>query len=107
LVQGLLTDYAREAGLANNSVSTVHIENIGRNLVNANLTGARINKREMTTDGTWWVRVEVMNSEIKSTVNGIYDNEAARYAEWKKDEALKRLDSMLAAQQQPTVSSAD
>jgi len=98
LAQGLLTDYAREAGLANNPSSIIHIENIGRNLVSANLTGARINIRELMPDGTWYIRVAVPKSEIKNIVISAYDNEASRFAEWKKEEALERLDSTLVSQ---------
>ena len=54
-------------------------------------------------DGTWWVRVSVNNGEIKNAVSAVYDNEAARFSEWKKDEALRRLDSMLATQIPPTI----
>jgi len=104
LVQGLLTDYAREAGLADNPSSIMHIENIGRNLVSANLSGARINIRELMPDGTWYIRVAVPKSEVKNIVISAYDNEASRFAEWKKDEALERLDSMLVSQRTTPIS---
>ena len=107
LVQALLTDYAREAGLLNKRTSIVFIENVGRNLVNVNLPGARVNARERTSDGTWWARVSVGNGEIKNAINDVYDNEAAQFAEWKKDEALKRLDAELAKRTQPLIQSED
>jgi len=107
LVQGLLTDYSREAGLVNNPASVQHIENIGRNLVNANLAGARVNRRERMPDGTWYVRVSLSNGELERVINSVYDNEAASFAEWKKDEALKRLDAMLTNSYPPQGVSSD
>ena len=107
LVQGMLIDYAMEAGLANDPLSIAHIENIGRNLVNTNLSGARVNKRERMPDGTWYVRVSVANGELERVINSVYDNEAAAFAEWKRDEALKRLDSMLNTSIQPGINSTD
>jgi len=103
LVQGLLTDYAREAGLANDPSSIMHIERIGRNLINVNLSGARINIRELMPDGAWYVRVAVPISEIMNDVSSAYDNEASGFAEWKREEALKRLDSMLGSQRKTPV----
>jgi len=98
LAQGLLTDFASEAGLVNDPISIMHIESIGRNLVNAPLSGARINMRQLMPDGTWYIRVAVPKSEIKNIIISAYDNEASRFAEWKKEEALEKLDSMLVSQ---------
>ena len=102
-VRGLLEDYTMIAGLADDAVSIMHIESISKNLVNVNLTGVIINWQERMPDGTWYVRVEVANAEIKNAVNRIYDNETFNYAEWKKDEALRRMDSMLRERMPPPV----
>ena len=96
LVQGMLTDYAREAGTLNNSSSIQFIESVGRNLVNANLSGATPNARKLMPDGTWWVRVSLKKADAKKVINDTYDNEAARYAEFKAGEALKMMDANLA-----------
>ena len=107
LVQGMLIDYAMEAGLANDPVSNMHIENIGRNLVNYSLSGARVNKREKMPDGTWYIRVTITNEELERVVNTVYNNEAAAFAEWKRDKALERLNSMLNTPVQPGINSTD
>jgi len=108
LVQGLLTDYAKESGLANNSRSIQSIENIGRNLVNVNLSGATPNARKRMPDGTWWVRVAVKKADAQKAVNSIVNNEMADFAEFKAAEALKMLDYELGkAQSKPSPVSAD
>ena len=98
-VQGLLTDYARESGLQNNSRSIQSIENIGRNLVNANLSGASVNKRTKMPDGTWYVRASIKKADAQRTINSIVNHEMADFAEWKSDQALRMLDSELAKTQ--------
>jgi len=101
VVQGYSTNFASEGGLENDPNSIMHIENIIRNLVNANFSGAHIDKREFWHDGAWYVRVAVPISKIINDVSSAYDNEASEFAEWKKEEALKRLDSLLRSQKEP------
>jgi len=96
LVQGMLNDYAREAGTLNNSTSIQFIENVGRNIVNANLSGATPNARKRMPDGTWWVRVSIKKAAAQKAITDVINNEAASYAEFKANDALKRLDSVLA-----------
>jgi hypothetical protein len=96
LVQGMLTDSAREAGTLNDSTSIQFIENVGRDLINANLSGAVPNARERMSDGTWWVRVALNKADAQKAVNDIVDNEAARFADFKAQEALRMLDQKLA-----------
>ena len=108
LVQGMLTDYASESGLQDNSRSIQSIENIGRNLVNMNLSGAVPNARKRMPDGTWWVRVSVKKADAQKTVNSVVDHEVADYAEFKADQAIKMLDFELGkAQSKPTPRSED
>ena len=99
LVQGMLTDYAREAGTQNNSSSVRFIESVGRNLVSAQLTGATPNARKLMPDGTWWVRVSLKKADAKKVITDTYDNEAASYAEFRAREGLKALDAELSKYQ--------
>jgi len=96
LVQGMLTDAARAAGTLNNPNTSQFIQSVGRNLVNANLTGASPNARKLMPDGTWWVRVSLRKSEAKKVINDVYDSEAARFAEFKAKEGLKEMDAEIA-----------
>ena len=92
LVQGMLIDYANESGLANNPRSIQSIENIGRNLVNVNISGASPNARTRMNDGTWWVRVAVRNADAQRAITSIVNHEMADFAEFRADQALRRLD---------------
>ena len=108
LVQSLLTDYAKESGLVDNSRSIQSIENISRNLVNVNLSGAVPNARKRMPDGTWWVRVAIKKADAQKAVNTVVDNEMADFAEFKAEQALKMLDSELGkAKSKPSPVSAD
>jgi hypothetical protein len=107
-VQGMLTDYARESGLADSSRSIQSIENIGRDLININLSGAVPNARERVQDGTWWVRVEVSKDNVKKDVNSIINHEMAAFAEFEADRAIRLLDAQLDKfQSKPTPRSED
>ena len=92
LVQAMLTDYANESGLANDPRSLIAIENIERNLVNMNLSGAIVNKREQMTDGTWWVRVSVGKAAAIRQITSVVNNEVADYAEFRAERALQMLE---------------
>ena len=96
LVQGMLTDYAREAGTLNNASSIQFIESVGRDLINANLSGATPNATKRMPDGTWWVRVSLLERDAKNAINKAIDNEAARFADFKAQEALRQMDSRIA-----------
>jgi len=103
LVQSLLEDHAKESGTVQDSTSTQSIERVGRDLININLSGAVPNAQKRMPDGTWWVRVSIKKAEAKKDVANVFDNEAARYADFKKQEALKRLDEQLEkTQSKPT-----
>ena len=102
-VQALLTNYANESGLQGNSRSIQAIENISKNLVNMNLSGATVDKRKRMPDGTWYVRVSVMKGDAQRAVNSMVNNEMADFAEFKADQALRMLDIELAKVQSKPV----
>jgi hypothetical protein len=93
LVQGMLTNYAREAGTLSNPSSIRAVEDITKSVVNTNLSGALPNARVQTADGTWWVRVSLQKADAKRAVNDVVESEAARFADFKAHEALKMLDA--------------
>jgi len=95
LVRGELTDYANESGLADNPRSMIAIESIGSNLVNMDLSGATIDKREQMPDGTWYVRVSVSKGTINNRVKDVVNNEMADFAEFRADQAMRRLESQI------------
>jgi hypothetical protein len=96
IVQGMITSYQREAGIPNNTTSQEFAENVGRQLVNTELTGAVPIKREKTSDGTWWVLLSYSKAEAAKTAATVVENEASRYAEFKAMEAIKLMDAEMA-----------
>jgi hypothetical protein len=108
LVQGMLTDYAREAGTLNDSTSLQLVESVGRDVVSNQLSGAAPNARKRMPDGTWWVRVSLQKADAKKAAASAIDSEAARFADFKAGEALKMLDAQLdKAAPKPLVRSED
>jgi hypothetical protein len=94
-VQGMLTDYSREAGTLKESGSLQLIENVGRQTTNMKLNNVKILKRERSKDGTWWVLASYSKDAAKEELSNIIENEASRYADFKAQEALKMLDAQL------------
>ncbi|MDR2541907.1 MAG: hypothetical protein LBC80_00430 [Treponema sp.] len=94
LVQGELIDFANESGLAENPRSMMSIENIGRNIINLDLVGATVNERALI-EGTWYVRVAVNKANINRQVESIVNNEMADFAEFRADQALRRLEHQI------------
>jgi len=101
-VRAMFTDYNRNAGTAGAQANTSLQENVSRSLTNAQLSGSFVNGRWRAPDGTWWIRVEYKKSDARNMMAGIIENESARYAEFKASEALKMMDSQLAAMQNQT-----
>jgi len=95
LVQAELIDYANESGLSTDPRSIISIENVSRSLINLNLSNTSINAREQGSDGTWYVRVSVKKTDVTRQVNSIVENEFADFADFKADEALKRVDTTI------------
>ncbi|MCL2805797.1 MAG: LPP20 family lipoprotein [Treponema sp.] len=108
LVQSMLTDYAREAGTLNNSASIQSIERVTQELVNVNLSGAIPNAQKRMPDGTWWVRVALLKADANRVVNEVFDNEAARYADFRAAEASRMMQDRIAqTESRPTPRSID
>jgi hypothetical protein len=94
-VQGMITDYARDAGTINNQTSLALAESVSRQVTEAKLTGAIPITRWRAPNGTWWFRVQLKKSDAAQAVADIIDSEAARYSEFKAMEALKLMDAQL------------
>jgi len=95
VVQGMLTDYANESGLASNPRSMISIENIGRNLINMNLSGSTRDKIEQGSDGTWYVRYYARKADIARQAASVVDTEMADYAEYRRERATEMLNSAI------------
>jgi hypothetical protein len=94
-VQAMITDYAREAGTANKSVSLQFAEQVGRQITNTKLQGTSAVKREQTSDGSYWVMMGLRKADAAKAAANIIENEASRYAEFKAMDALERMEAQL------------
>jgi hypothetical protein len=100
LVQGMVIDYAKEAGGIDETAVSQFQETVSRQVVDAKLTGAERDVMWNTPDNkTLWIRLKMSKADAAQTLaNGLQkaiDSEAARYAEFKAMEALKMLDKEL------------
>jgi len=100
LSQGMVIDYAREAGGIDNTAALQFSESISRQLASVNLQGAVRDVVWTPRDGkTLWVRLKVdKDAAAKAIADGAqkaYESEAARYAEFKAMDALKFMDMQL------------
>jgi hypothetical protein len=95
-VQGMITDYARDAGTIDNQTSLALVETVSRQVTNANLSGATPITRWRAPNGAWWYRVQLKKADAARAAADIIDSEAARYSEFKAMEALKLMDAQLA-----------
>jgi hypothetical protein len=95
-VQGMITDYARDAGTINDQTSLALAETVSRQVTQTTLTGASPITKWRSPGGTWWFRVQLKKSDAARAAADIIDSEAARYAEFKSMEALKLMDAQLA-----------
>jgi hypothetical protein len=102
-VQGMITDYARDAGTINDQTSLALSEAVARQVTQATLTGATPITRWRSPGGTWWFRVQLKKADAAKTTADIIDSEAARYADFKAMEALKLMDAQLAKKNEPPV----
>ena len=99
LVQGMLTDYARESGTLQNTASIQSIERVTQDIVNTNLSGATPNVQKRMDDGTWWVRVSLIKSDAQKVIDDIFTTEASRYADFRASEATRMMQQRIAETQ--------
>ena len=100
LAQGMVTDYAREAGGINNAAVVQLQESITRQVAQANLQGAVRDVTWTTPDGrTLWTRVRMAKADAARVAAGeaqrAIDSDAARFAEFKAMDALKQMEHQL------------
>jgi hypothetical protein len=94
-VQAMITDYARQSGTMEESTALELAEVVGRQLVNVELSGAKVVKREVMKDGTFWVLMSYSKPEAAQTAAKAIDSESAKYAEFKAKEARGLMDQQL------------
>ena len=101
LVQAMLTDYNRDAGTTGSKTALSLQEDVSRQITNIRLQNAQPIQRWKSPDGTWWYLVQYRKADAKKDIAAIFDNEAARYAEFKANEALRMMDAQLQKNERP------
>ena len=100
LAQGMVIDYAREAGGIDNTAALQFAETVSRQVASVNLQGAVRDVVWTPRDGkTLWTRLKVNKEDaakaIAEQAQKAYESEAARYAEFKAMDALRFMDMQL------------
>jgi len=100
MAQGMVTDYAREAGGIDNTAAMQFQETVSRQIAQANLQGAVRDVMWTTPDNkTLWIRLKISKADAAKSAAAeaqkAVDSEAARYAEFKAMDALKMMEMQL------------
>jgi hypothetical protein len=98
LVRGMEIDYQQQAGTDDNEVGLGFFEGVSRQLTDNALSGARVVKRGIGKNGTYYALVSFPESAVRNTITAQINNEASRYAEFKAKEAVSAMDAALAEQ---------
>lgn len=95
-VRNAITDYAQQAGEGDNQQTIQFVETVSRQIVNVTLSGVRTEKIEPASDGTVYALVSYPVANLQEVASREFSrNEATAFAEFKANEALKRLDAEL------------
>ena len=104
-VEAMLTDYFQEAGSGDDVQVITFVESISKQITNIDLKTA-VTKQQAENDGMWYAMVVYPVRALADEVGGLFErNENAAFAEFKADEALKRLDASL--EDKPLVTTVD
>lgn len=91
-VKASLDDYAQDAGMDGNSQFIQMVESVSNQTANVELRNAVTEELFPAEDGTWYAMVSYPKAEFEDEVGKIFArNEDAAFAEFKADEALRRL----------------
>jgi hypothetical protein len=96
LTDGLIETFAQEAGSTDSQAALEYKQSVARGLTSANLTGAVPIKRWKAPDGTWWYQMQISKADAAQVASGIVENEASLYAQFKAQNALQKMDDLLA-----------
>jgi hypothetical protein len=104
-IEDMITDYNRDAGTVASQAALSLQEVVTRQVTSMQLNGTKPLQRWKAPDGTYWFLLSYSKADAQKTlselINNTVDSEAARYAEFKADEALRMLDAQLAKNTKP------
>lgn len=107
-VESMLTDYFQEAGSGDDVQAITFVESISKQITNIELKQATTAEVYAAVDGNWYAMVTYPLRELVSEVENLFArNETAAFAEFKADEAMRRLDASLEGQPLVTTESVE
>jgi hypothetical protein len=100
-IQAMISDYAQEAGVDGSNQVVSFVERVSRQVTETTLTNTRNEEVAQGPDGTIYALVSYPTSEFVSAAGEAFQrDEEAAFAEFKADEAMRRLDQQM--QDEPT-----
>jgi hypothetical protein len=102
LVEGMQTDYSQQAGNDDAEIGRNFFEEVSRQLSASVLNGARVEKREVNRNGTYYVLVSYSASTVKDNAAAAVQA-AAQEAQINAANALQAMDAAFAAKRTPLV----
>lgn len=105
-VEAMLTDYFQEAGSGDESQAIQFVESISKQIANIDLKNAKTAEVYAAMDGTWYAMVTYPVRELVTEVDNLFQrNETAAFAEFKADEAMRKLEASI--EDKPLVTTAN
>lgn len=93
-VESMLTDYFQESGSGDETQALTFVESISKQITEYELKMAKSADFYLAEDGTVYQMVLYPKGDLLSEVNNLFErNETAAFAEFKADEALRRLEA--------------
>ncbi|MBB6481092.1 hypothetical protein [Spirochaeta isovalerica] len=95
-VEAMMTDYFQEAGSGDETQAIQFVESISKQIANIDLQNAKTVEVYAAMDGTWYAMVTYPIRQLVTEVGNLFErNETAAFAEFKADEAARRLEASL------------
>jgi hypothetical protein len=100
IVEGMQVDYTQQAGNDNAEIGENFFEDVGRQVTATVLNGARVEKRGISSNGTYYVLVSYSEAAVRESGSAAIQT-AANKAQADAAKALRSLDTVLAAKRTP------
>jgi hypothetical protein len=103
IVDGMQTDYTKQAGNDGAETGQNFFEDVGRQLTTTVLNGARVEKRGIGGNGTYYVLVSYSESAVRDAGGAAIQQAAVRNAQINAENALRAMDAAFAAKRTTTL----
>jgi hypothetical protein len=103
IVDGMQIDYMRQAGNDGTEIGENFFEDVGRQLTTTTLSGARVEKRGIGGNGTYYVLVSFSESAVRDAGSAAIQQAAVRNAQINAGNAIRAMDAAITAKRTPTL----